>query len=256
MAIRQRPGYQTNVERTAKATEKKSVFLDLKPGEKKRLRFTPSSDENGELFFVSAQHFKLKDEGQPRAFACLAVHGEPDAEGNLPECVICTFLAKAETVFADNEALLDKLQRDHSVSYRWHAQVLPVPKDGQELNDQTYIMGFSKVTADKISQILKMEKDERMTLLTDPDEGQAITVSRNNATGFATRYEVMATGIRVSLDAISTKSPKGTPTWEEKFLTVKDALRLRIVSQDKMYKALAETVGVGVFSKVFPTVEL
>lgn len=256
MAIRQRPGHTTNVERTSKTTEKRSIFYDLKPGQSVQARFTPVSEESGELFFVSAQHFKLKDEGMPRAFACLAAHGPEDENGNRPECVICTFLEKAATVFSDNSALAEKLEKDHGLSFRWHAQMMPVPKEGQDLNDQTYVIGLSKATADKVSQILKMEKDNRQVLMTDPDQGQAIKISRNNATGFATRYEVMPTGLRISLDDISTKTAKGEPTWEEKFLNVREALKLRIVSQEKLYKVLAETVGVGVFAKVFPKVEL
>jgi len=250
MAIRQRPGFPVNVERTAKVTEKTNVYFDLKPGQSVNLRFTPPSDESGELFFVSAQHFKMKQEGQPRAYACLRAHGVDQ------ECPICVFLERIEEVFADNDTLREKLHREHDVAYRWHAQVVPVPKEGQGLAEQTYVIGLSKATADKVSKILMMEKDNRLILLTDPDEGQAINISRNEKTGFGTRYEVMPTGLRMSLDAITTVSAAGVPAWEEKFLNVRDALKLRIEKPESLYPIIAETVGIVAFAKVFPEVTL
>jgi gp32-like DNA binding protein len=242
MAIKSRPGFQMNVERTTRSTEKRTVFLDIKPGETKRLRFTPTSNEDGSLFFVSAQHFKLKDEGQPRAFACLNVHGTEDQN-----CPGCLMIERAVDVFS--EEIVKKLKNDHGVSYRWHAQVVPLPREGEDKPEQTFVIGLSKMTADDVSKIGKMESDNRMPNLTDVEEGQVIQISRNNATGFATRYKTMGTGLRVSLDTL-------LPTWEEKFLDTAKAINLRVVTEEKFYKAIQETVGVGVFAQLFPNVKL
>jgi len=242
MAIKSRPGFQMNVERTARSTEKKSVFLDIKPGETKRLRFTPTSNEDGSLFFVSGQHFKLKDEGQARAFACLSVHGE---EGQ--ECPGCLLIERSVEVFSED--ISKKYKNDHGLSYRWHAQVVPLPKDGEDKPTQSYVIGLSKMTADDVSKIAKMEADNRQPLLTDPDQGQVIQIARNNATGFGTRYKTLPTGLRVSLDTL-------LPTWEEKFLDTAKAINLRVVTEEKFYKAIQETVGVGVFAQLFPNVKL
>jgi len=242
MAIKARPGVQVNVERTLKTTGKKTVFFDIKPGQSANLRFTPPSNEDGSLFFISVQHFKIKKDGQPRAYACLRAHGDEGVE-----CPMCLFLEAAPDKFTGD--LAEKLQRDHGQSYRWHAQVVPVPAEGQERPDQTFVVGLSKMTADDVSKILKMELDNRQVLLTDPDAGQAINITRNTATGFATRYKVLPTGLRVSLDELC-------PEWTEKFLNVQEAINLRIVDEDEFYAAIAETVGVGLFNSVFPNVKL
>lgn len=239
MAVKNRPGVPVNVERTTKSTEKRSVFLDIKPGQTVNLRFTPVSEgQDGQLFFISAQHYKLKENGQARTFACLNNHS-PDKE----ICPACEALERAPGILGKDTA--EKLSDLHGVSYRWHAQVVPVPKEGQEKPDQTYIVGLSKMTADDVSKILKMEKDNRQTLLVDPDQGQAIQISRNNATGFATRYKVLPTGIRLSLDDL-------LPGWESKFLTVATDINLRIKTRAEFLAALQETLGVGVFAQLFP----
>lgn len=241
MAVKSRPGFAVSVDRTTKATEKKSVFLDIKLGQSVNLRFLPPDNEDGLLFFESAQHYKLKQEGQGRAWACLRVHG---AKGQ--DCPVCLFLeAAAEKLDAGR---YKSLKNSHVVSNRWHAQVIPLTVDGKPA-EQLYVVGLSKGTAGKVSTILKMERDNRQPLITDPDHGQAVNITRNEKSGLQTRYEVMSTGIRVPLDELY-------PAWTEEFLNIEKAIGLRIADEDTINASIAETVGGVLFNKLRPDVEL
>ncbi len=231
MAVKSRPGFSVNVERTTKSTERKSVFLDLKAGQALNLRFLPSWTPEGDLFFVSAQHYKFTENGEKRAWACLDVHGEGD-------CPICQMVEAARTKVNDGDDRFEKYIDRHNQSLRWHAQVVPI-REGQTI-EQSYVFGFSKTTADKVSGILKMERDTRQPLLTDPDKGQTVYVSRNDKSGKATRYEVQATGVRVGLDEIF-------PEWTESFLDVEKAIGLRIGNRDQLLASIKETIGTPMF---------
>jgi dsDNA-binding SOS-regulon protein len=223
------------VDRTAKATERKSVFLDIKIAQNYNLRFLPTSMPTGDLFFVSAQHHNFKEDDQKRAWACLRVHG---TEGQ--DCPICRLVEAAE--FADAEKY-KKLIDTYKVAWRWHAQVVHVVAD-QEV-EQLSIVGLSKNTANDVSSILKMERDNRQPLLVDPDKGQAINIARNDKTGLGTRYKVQATGLRLSLDEIY-------PKWTEEFLDVEKAVALRIVETERLIASIQTTVGNNVLRTLLP----
>jgi len=227
MAIKSRPGFEVNVDRTLKSTENKSVFYDVKPGTSHNLRFLPPSDPTGSLFFESAQHFNFTEEGQKRAWACLRIHGEEGAD-----CPICKLVEAAKESGDDR---FEKIIKNHAVSYRWHAQVLPLPREDKPV-EQLYVVGLSKQTAQKVSNIMKMERDNRQPLITDPDKGQAVNITRNDKSGLQTRYEVQATGLRIPLDEIYAK-------WTDEFLNVQEAVGLRIVDADRLEKSILETVG-------------
>lgn len=231
MAVRSRPGFKTNVEATVRGTAKRSVYLDLKPGQTLRLRFTPSSNQDGSVFFESSQHFKFTLDGEKRAYACLRYHG---TEETGTECPICDYLEVAQDQFgASGEAMADK----HGASNRWHGQVVNIV-EGQE-PVQTFIIGLSKTTAGKISKILKMEQDNRQPLLTDPEEGQIIQIERTGS-GFNTRYEVMGTNVRLNLDEYF-------PDWDKSFLNVEKALKLRIEKPEVLLESMRETIGEAIF---------
>ncbi len=231
MSIKSRPGFAVNVERTSKSTERKSVFLDIKAGQSVNLRFLPPWSEEGLLFFESCQHYQFTEGGEKRAWACLRSHGD-----GTEECPICEMVERAKEL---DEERFKKIIKNHDASYRWHSQVIPLPTEGQTI-DQTYIVGLSKTTADKVSGILKMERDNRQPLITDPDAGQAVNIRRNEKSGLQTRYEVSGTGIRMPLDDIF-------PGWAEAFLDVPKAINLRLGSRERLLESMQETVGMATF---------
>ena len=238
MAVKNRPGFKTNVDRTVKGTARKSNFLDIKPGTTVLLRFTPTSNEDGQLFFESSQHFKFLEDGEKRAYACLEMHGD----GSIL-CPICDALERSQEVLG--KTISKSLIKDHGASHRWHAQVIPIRPEGVEIAEQSYVVGLSKTTAGKVSKILKLERDTRQTLLTDPDEGQAIQIERNSATGFNTRYEVLASNVRVKLDTL-------LPGWDDIFLNVENTLKLRIETREDLLASMKETFGDVQFNALFP----
>jgi hypothetical protein len=214
-----------------KGTASKSIYLDIKADQTVLARFTPTSNEDGSLFFESSQHFRFKEKGEKRTWACLRVHGGGD-------CPICDALERAEEVLGETQA--ESLLNDHRASNRWHAQVLPILPEGSDPVDRMYVVGLSKTTAAKVSKILKLERDTRQPLLTDPDKGQAISIEREGS-GFNTTYTVMPSNVRVPLDKIY-------PKWEEKFLDVEKALKLRIADTDTLLASMKETFGDVVFN--------
>ena len=247
MAVKQRPGFEVSVERTTEATKSKSVFYDIKPGQNVNLRFLPPDNAEGRLFFESAQHFNFKLEGEKRTWACLRVHGD-----GTEECPACVLVEKAEA--ADDDRF-KKIIREHNMSPRWHAQVLVLPKPDDKDEEgnpvgvkQINVVGLSKGTAQKVANILKMEKDNRQALLTDPDKGQAVNVSRNDKSGLQTRYEVQATGLRVPLDEVY-------PKWTDEFLDIQKAIGLRITTAEEMSNSIQETIGNNLFKALLGDVE-
>jgi hypothetical protein len=239
MAVKSRPGFKTNVDRTVRGTASNSVYLDIKPDSSLLVRFTPTSNEDGQLFFESSQHFRFKEDGEKRAWACLNVHGD-----GTETCPICEYLDVAEEVL---ESAGKQLVKDHGASNRWHGQVIPLYPEGVEAADRTFILGLSKTTAQKVSKILKLERDTKQPLLTDPDKGQAIQISREGA-GFNTKYEVLPSGVRTSLDDL-------LPGWEKKFLNVEKALKLRVVSREDLLASMKETFGNVVFEALTEAAE-
>jgi hypothetical protein len=205
------------------------VFLDIKAGQSVNLRFLPPWSEEGLLFFESAQHYKFTETGEKRAWACLRSHADE-------ECPICQMVEKAKELGDDR---FKKIIRDHDVSYRWHAQVMPLPQEGKPV-EQTYIIGLSKTTAAKVSDLLKIERDNRQALITDPDKGQAVNISRNDKSGLQTRYEVTGTGIRIPLNDVF-------PGWADAFLDVPKAVNLRVGTRERLLESIQETVGNNVF---------
>lgn len=236
MPVKTRPGFATNVDRTSKGTAKKNVYFDIAPGQTVLLRFTPTSNENGDLFFESSQHFKFTHGGEKRAFACLNVHQNEKQEA----CPICEALEKAEELLDKKE--FKKLNSLHKGSQRWHAQIVPVPAEGAEPPTMSYVIGLSQTTAQKVARILKRQKDMNQPLLNDVDNGEIISIERIGS-GFDTEYDVQSTGVRVSLDKVF-------PGWEEKFLNVEKALKLRVEDRATLLEALSETFGPAVIQQL------
>lgn len=237
MSVKQRPGFAVSVERTVQSTAKKSVFFDIRPATNTNFRFLPSYNAEGDLFFASAQHHNFKEDGEKRSWACLRVHG---TEGQ--DCPICLLV---EAAVETDEAKFGKLISAHKLAERWHAQVVALPKGEGEEVEQVSVIGLSKMTAADVSAILKMEKDNRQPLLTDPDQGQAVNISRNDKPGLQTRYKVQATGLRTSLDTVY-------PKWTEEFLDLPKAVALRVVEPERIIASIQETVGNNVFRTLLP----
>lgn len=218
-----RPGYSPNAKASREATERKSVFYDLKPDTTTILRLLPPSDPSGSAFFVKTDHYKLvSEENKPTAMPCRDRHADGD-------CSICLATERlASTGDKGDAKIADKIK----ASSRWYVQayVKGLEEQGPKL------IGLSRTTADKISEIMSMQEDTGEGLLNDPDEGAWLLVKRKGS-GLGTRYDVQVSGKAISLDELR-------PAWTEEFIEdVPAATRLKVQADDDMVEALRRAFG-------------
>ena len=85
-----KPTFKVNVAASKKSTERKTLFLDIKPDTSVRLRILPPVTEDGMIFAKAVNHFKLKnEEGFGLALACLDEHGD---ENTGTSCYLCNLV--------------------------------------------------------------------------------------------------------------------------------------------------------------------
>ncbi len=224
-----RPSFKVDVAANRKATEKKSVFYDLKPDTTTRVRVLPPVSEDGLLFTLVSNHFKLKsDEGFGMALACLRQHG---IEETGEECYLCNlskFLRKGDK--ADQ-----KVAGDIRASQRWYLQCLVYDKT-EESYFGPKLVGLSRTTAEAVQDILTDQDEAGDDYFCDPDKGQDLLIKRKGA-GMNTKYSVSASGRKAALDDVY-------PGWEEKIITdVMEVIDLRIHDMDDQKKAAYRTFG-------------
>jgi len=224
-----RPTYRVNVAANKKATEKKSVFFDIKPDTTNRLRVLPPVTEDGLLFTLVSNHFKLKsDEGFGMALACLHEHGTADTGEDCYLCELVNYLRKGDK--ADQ-----KVARDLAASKRWYMQCLVYDKASESYGSPK-LVGLSRTTAEAVQDILNSQADVGDDFFCDPDKGQDLIITRKGS-GMQTRYTVAPTGKKASLDDTF-------PGWEEKIMTdVLKVIDLRIHDVDDQKKAAYRSFG-------------
>ena len=228
MALK-RPTYKVNVAANKKSTEKKSLFYDLAPDTTTRVRILPPTNEDGLLFTLVANHFKLKaPEGFGMALSCLEQHGNPDVGEDCYLCNLVNYLKKGDK---SDEKIADLL----AVAKRWYIQVLVYDKVAEGYVGPKLI-GLSRTTAEKVQDILVSQNDVDDDLFCDPDAGQDLTIARTGS-GMKTRYSVAPTGKKMSLD-------DAFPGWEDKIIVdIHEAMELKVRDIDEQKKAVVRTFG-------------
>jgi len=224
-----RPTFKVDVAANKKATEKKSVFYDLKPDTTTRVRVLPPTNEQGLLFTLVCNHFKLRnDEGFGMALACLDEHGTEDTGQECYLCNLVEFLRKGDKTD-------QKLAGDLNAAKRWYMQCLIYDKASEGYIGPKLI-GLSRTTADAVQSILVSQDDVGDDYFCDPDAGQDLTITRTGS-GMKTRYTVAPTGKKASLDDTF-------PGWEEKIIVdVEKVMDLRIHDMDDQKKAVNRSFG-------------
>ena len=222
-----RPSFKVNVAANKKATEKKSIFFDLLPDTTNRLRILPPTNEDGLLFTLVANHFKLKaPEGFGMALACLEEHGNSEVGES---CYICDLVKLLEKGDKSDKNVADLL----SVAKRWYIQVLVYDKAESAYFGPKFV-GLSRTTAEKLQEILVSQDEVEDDYFCDPDAGQDIVITRKGS-GMATRYSVAPTGKKAKLDDIF-------PAWEDKiYMDPLDAFDLKVRDIDDQKKAVYRT---------------
>jgi hypothetical protein len=223
-----RPTFKVNVAANVKATERKTIFFDIKPDTSARIRVMPPVDESGSLFTKVVNHFRLKnEEGFGMALSCLGEHGN---ESTGEKCYLCALVNYLRDT-GDKGDL--KVSKDLYANPRWYLQAFVYDKDSGEYVGPK-LVGVSKTTAEAINGLLVAQEDSGDDFFCDPDKGQDIVITRRGS-GLNTKYTVSATGSKAALDDI-------IPGWEDKIITdVLGAMDLRIVDQDEQKRAAYRT---------------
>jgi hypothetical protein len=220
-----RPGYKPSAKASRDVTNRKSVFHDLKPDTTTIVRLLPPSDPSGAAFFVKTDHYKLTSEdNKPTAMPCLDTHGDDDTD-----CPIC--LAQ-ERLSVTGDKGDSKIANNIKASSRWYVQAYV-----KDMEDQgPKLIGLSRTTADKISEILSVQEDTEEPLLNDPDGGQWVMLIRKGS-GLGTRYDVQVSSKAIDLDDLR-------PTWTTEFIEdVPAACRLKVASSEDMIEAFRRSYG-------------
>ena len=224
----ERPGFKPNIQRNQKMSRANDVFFTIPPDKTARLRFLPPATEDGLVFTLSVNHFKINDaEGKSIALACLNQHGE----GECPTCAI------VDELYRSSDAAAKKLANELRASARYNAQVLLAEKDadtGKMVYEGPRMIGLSKTVADDIIQFLVNQESAGDDFFCDADKGQDLFLTRKGS-GFSTKYTIDRSGQKAALDDI-------LPGWQEKFWTDPyKVLGLKVVDRDTMLALLKGT---------------
>jgi len=235
----QKPKWGTpNIKANKESTMKRTVFVDIKPDSKIRVRFLPPWDSDGMLFFAAFNHYRYLDEKEKRAWACLTRHGT-EADGACACCEMSDYLKKQRTKDEKRQG------RDVEARGRWYSQVLVEGMEGEGPK----LLALSKTTADQIIDILQLQATDDEAFFTDPEQGTWIQIERKGAK-LETTYTVLPTSKRVPLSGLF-------PEWEDKMLNVQEALGLKIGDRKTQLASIIETFSKTVeLDDVFPIEEL
>jgi len=216
------------------------LIIDVKAETTRTVRLLPPVEDSGHAFVTSANHFKLKDEeGDNRALACLAIHGNEETG---TECWLCKLVevARQDMLTPEEKTLvLGKGGLDNGIqqSKRFYAQVL----EREDTSDGPVYRGpkllsLPKTASGECLEAMRVQQRKRRAIATDPEKGQDIDISRTG-TGRKTKYRVDLTGDVASLDDIF-------PGWQDKMLSsVIDALRLKVFAPDIQKQFAMRTFG-------------
>jgi hypothetical protein len=214
--------YRVNVKANLDAMSSESRFTDVSEGETKIFRFAPSVREDGMIFYMTFNHYKLKsEEGRGIALADLRYHGNEETGTE-------DYLARlAEVLESSKDQVWKKIGKGISGNKRYYAQGWEgtrVDAAGEAPAfkwSRCKLLALPKTAAEKVLKIMDNQNQMGSPTADDPDRGQAILVSREG-TGFNTKYDADRSGVEVALDDI-------IPGWKDQmFDDVYDAVMLNI----------------------------
>ena len=219
--------FKFNMDSTMQSTASDSVFVDVKPDSSYTLRVLPPTREDGNLYYMTANHYGFKDEeGKNRGPSCQLV------DPNKDYCLFC--------ILSDYLASIGEVDQsdDISVSNYWYPQVLVGNKD-RETGEWKYsdpkLVKMSQATANKLNAIINAQYENDDDFLFEPVNGQNVSLTRNGS-GKGTRYELMSVGKKNNLDDIK-------PGWDKKLLDPTKSLKLTAMSDDEAMQWIVRSFG-------------
>jgi hypothetical protein len=217
--------FEVNISANLEAMSSDSKFSDVKEGEIKIWRFAPPVREDGLIFYMAFNHYKLKNPDEPDrtiALADLEYHGTPETGTE-------DYLARLAKVLLDsNKESEKKIGRDIKGNRRYYAQAW----EGTPVSENKFkwsklkLASLPKTGAQEVLKILKNQQKLNQPLATDVEKGQSILVSREG-TGFNTKYSAERSGVQENLNEIR-------PDWEDELYDdVYAVLDLRIYTPEE-----------------------
>jgi hypothetical protein len=224
-----KPTFSVNVAASRKSTERKTLFLDIKPDTSVRVRIVPPVTDDGMLFAKAVNHFKFKnEEGFGLALACLGEHGNDDTG---VDCYLC----KLSKMLRNGDKAESKIASDIRSSPRWYAQAFVYDKEEDAYVGPKFV-GLSKTTAESVTDILVSQDESGDDYFCDVENGQDLIITRRGS-GLNTKYTVAATGKKMPLSSVD-------PNWETKIIRdMYDALELKLEDPDGQKRAAYRTFG-------------
>ncbi len=223
-----------NVARNIAATQKGKVFENVPQDATRRYRFYPTLDPDGLIWYVTTNHFKLKEatdeEGKTRgvAIACNNEHGE---EGDCYLCRVQVALSR------HGDKALKAIGKSIKCNSRYNAQVAVAEKTPEGIiYFGPRILGLPKGASEAVAEVMKNQEEWNQPLFTDVKEGQDLLIGRTG-TGFDTKYKVDRSGENLDLDVIM-------PEWGDDFIDdMFEALGLRILTNEQQKATLKFSFG-------------
>lgn len=224
-----RPAYDLDPVETMKQTERKGLFFKFPVGATP-VRFLPQF-KKGErsLFCKTTLHYTVKTEDGQRniAPACLKVHGSGNGEDF---CYICAFI---DWLKETGDPMLMKVADDLFPSETLNVQAFV--QDAAKEWVGPHIIGVGKKLATEMAGLLNMARDNDLPFFCDPDEGETLVIQRSGTGKFDTKYQLMQTGRRQSLDVL-------VPNWEKRvFRDLWAKLDVKVLSPKDQKAALYRT---------------
>jgi hypothetical protein len=222
-----------NLAKTLEATAGNSMFIDVPKDGEVRVRILPPLEEmEGNLWFLTENHFRLKGEDGQKgiAVACRHRHAGGDA------CFLCDAAKFLEQSDDPQERAIGKGREAIAANRSWYFQVLPISKDGSGnfVAGEVKLLRLPKTGADAVNDILKtqMKNDDPVSCM--EDAAQDIVISRQDTGVPITKYKAMTAGKPKSLDDYK-------PDWKSKLMSkdeVMAKLDLKIYSNEEQIEAL------------------
>ena len=224
-----------NLAKALEATAGNSLFLDVpKDGDVRVRLLPPDSDNEGSIWYLTENHFRLKAEEGDKgiAVACRKRHAKDD------NCLLCDVAKYLENSADAQERKIGKGRESIAANRNWYVQVLPITKE-----DKVFVAGAPKLLrlpktgADAVNAILAAQQKNDDAMSSGIEAAQDIVIRRQDTGVPRTTYTAIPTGKPTSLNEYM-------PGWEEKYMVpakVWEKIDLKIMSNEEMAAVLTRS---------------
>lgn len=224
-----------NMAKVLESTAGNSMFIDVpKDGEIRVRLLPPMEGNNGNIWYLTENHFRLKAEDGEKgiAVACRKRHAADD------NCLLCDVAKYLENSDDAQERKIGKGREAIAANRSWYVQVLLITKDGKEFVAGTpKLLRLPKTGADAVNSILQSQEKNDDALSCMPEAAQDIVIKRQDTGVQIVKYSAMPTGKPKSLDEY-------LPGWADKIMTpdqVWEKLDLKVFTNEEQAAAFARS---------------